>query len=269
MRRLGWTAVLLLTLASSAASAEEPDPLARARLLYNEGKWDAAMAAADLARANPARVDSADLIAGRAYLERYRANEAQNPGDLISARERLRRLNPQRFASRERLEFIVGLGETLYFEEAYGAAAEVFDSVLEPGGLAGAERDRVIDWWATSLDRDARPRTEFERQAVYQRIRERMHGELGVTPASAVAAYWLSAAARGQGDLQGAWDAAQSGWVRAGLTGDRGVALRMDLDRLVVDALIPERARAIGQPPAMLREEWDRFKERWTNETPP
>ena len=56
---------------------------------------------------------------------------------------------------------------------------------------------------------------------MYQRIRERMQSELSTIPASAAASYWISAAARGQGDLQGAWEAAQAGWVRAPLAGDR------------------------------------------------
>jgi hypothetical protein len=73
-------------------------------------------------------------------------------------------------------------------------------------------------------------------------------------------------AARGQGDLQGAWEAVQAGWVRAPMAGDRAPALRADLDRLVLTALVPERARALGQPPEALREEWERFKSRWARE---
>src|SRR5207249_3622857 len=95
------------------------------------------------------------------------------------------------------------------------------------------ERERALDWWATALDRDARPRTDVDRQAVYRRIRDRMLADLSGTPTSAAAVYWLSAAAHGQGDLQGAWNAAQAGWVRAALAADRGVRLRADLERLV------------------------------------
>ena len=54
--------------------------------------------------------------------------------------------------------------------------------------------------------------------------------------------------------------------MRAPLAGERGIVLRTDLDQLVVTALVPERARALGQPPANLREEWERFKERWATE---
>ena len=91
-----------------------------------------------------------------------------------------------------------------------------------------------------------------------------MQEELGATLTSVAAVYWLSVAARGQGDLQGAWEAAEAGWVRAPMASDRGAALRADLDRFVLTALVPERARALGRPPETLRSEWERFKERWT-----
>ena len=96
-----------------------------------------------------------------------------------------------------------------------------------------------------------------------------MNAELGITPTSVTAMYWLAAAARGQGDLQGAWDAALAGWVRAPLAGLRSAELKQDLDQLVITAIVPERARVLGQPPANLRQEWDRFKERWTTELAP
>src|SRR5436190_10528203 len=125
------------------------DPLSRARLLYNQGQFEAAVNAAELARLAPGRVDSADLVAARAYLERFRVSAASD--DLTNARERLRRLDPQRLAPRERTEYIVGLGEALYLDEAFGAASTVFDSVLQSGDLlANGARDRVLDWWADS-----------------------------------------------------------------------------------------------------------------------
>ena len=255
---VGW-----LGCAPLASAADERDPLARARVLYNQRNYEEAIAAADQARSTPARADSADLIAARAYLERYRESSA--PDDLTNARERLRRLDPHRFATVERLEFMIGLAEALYFDGSFGAAADLFDSVLVQADtvMGQDERERVIDWWASALDRDARQRPEIERQVVYQRIRDRMQAELGSTITSSPAVYWLSVAARGQGDLQGAWEAVQAGWVRAGLASDRGAALKADLEKLVLIALVPERARALGQPPEMLRQEWEQFKERW------
>jgi hypothetical protein len=225
--------------------------------------FDAALEAADVARRAPERADSADLIAARALLERYRASAVED--DLTQARDRLRRLTPGRFTERERLEYVIGLGEALYFDAAPGAAAAMFEDVLlMPDAPLADGRDVVLDWWASAVDEDARPRTEFERQALYESVRVRMREELGRRPASATAAYWAIAAARGQGDLQGAWDAARAGWVRAPLAPDRGAALRGDIDRLVQRAIIPERSRVVGQPPETLLEEWETFKDKWS-----
>src|SRR5438045_5245461 len=111
-------AALCLAFAVSAGAAD--DPLSRARTLYNQGQFEAAINAAEQARLTPARADAADLVAARAYLERFRDSAASD--DLTNARERLRRLEPARFDPRERIEYIVGLGETLFFEGAHGAA---------------------------------------------------------------------------------------------------------------------------------------------------
>ena len=156
------------------------------------------------------------------------------------------------------------LFRSLFFDESFGAAADVFESVLQNAdGPGGDARERVLDWWASALDRQAWPRPDIERQSVYQKIREVMRQELAARPSSASAAYWLAAGARAQGDLQAAWDSATAAWVRASLASDRGVALRADLDRLMLRAIIPERARATAQPPENLRAEWDKFKEKW------
>jgi len=260
MRAAALTAAWLAIGPGSVWAAD--DPLARARLLYNQREYEAAVHAAEQARLTPARADAADLVAARAYLERFRETAASD--DLTNARDRLRRLDPQKFGPRERAEYVVGLGETLFFEGAFGAAATVFDSVLQSrDALAGEARERVLDWWASAIDREARPRPDIERQFVYQRIRTRMDEELATHPGSAAAAYWIAAAARAQGDLQAAWDAAQAGWVRARLASDKGVALRADLDRLVLRAIVPDRAKATAQPPETLRADWERFKESW------
>ena len=257
-------AALFVVIAAVAPvlAADTRDPIERARALYNQHQFDAALSAAEDARKLPQLADRADLIAARAYLERFR--ERSSSDDLVQARERLRGINPEKFTERERLEFIVGLGETLYFESASGASAVVFESVLVSGGeLADQARERVLDWWASALDQDARPRPEIERQDVYQRVRERMAIELAANPASATAPYWAAAAARGQGDLQAAWDAAQAAWVRAPLAQDRGLMLRRDVDVLVQKAIVPERARILGRPAESLMAEWEAFKVMW------
>jgi hypothetical protein len=262
VRALPLAIALVVGFSPAARAAEPKDALERARLLYNQRQYEKAVTAAEEARRNPERADSADLIAARAYLEQYRQTAAAE--DLANARDRLRRISPQRFVPTERVEFIVGLGEALYFDDAPGAAAALFDSVLASrDNLLGDARERVLDWWASAVDRDARPRSEIERQGLYQKVRDRMATELATNPASAAGAYWAAAAARGQGDLQAAWDAAQAGWVRAPLTADQGAALRGDLDNLVQRAIIPERARLAAQSVDTLRMEWERFKQRW------
>jgi hypothetical protein len=266
MNRAGLLVFVFLIASPAAYAADKLDPLSEARQLYNQRQFDAALAAAERARLTPAVADRADLIAARAFLERFRERGASD--DLTKARERLRRIDPRRFDLLERTEFIVGLGEALYFDESYGAAADLFETVLDNANALPADsRDRVLDWWAIAVDRDTwlRPEPARERERAYERIRARMREELTMRPGSSTAAYWLAAAARSQGDLQGAWDAAQAGWVRASLATDRGAALRADLDRLMLVAIIPERARILAQPVDTLKLEWERFKERWGN----
>lgn len=263
MRLIGCALALTCLFAGVAAAADSKDPLVRARLLYNQRQFEASISAADEARRKPERADSADLIAARAFLERYRESAAAE--DLTSARDRLRRIDPNRLGARERTELVVGLGEALFFDDSAGAAAGVFESVLSSSGPLDADsRERVLDWWASALDHDARTGADSERSGIYQRIRERMLQEVGTNPSSGTALYWLSAAAWGQGDHQAAWDAARAGWVRAPLASDRGAALRGDLDRLVQRAIIPERARALAQTTETLETEWESFKEKWS-----
>jgi hypothetical protein len=262
MGRAGLALFVFLAAAPPVYAGQKSDPLSDARQLYNKRQFDAAIIAAENARITPALADRADLIGARAYLERFR--ESGTPGDLTNARDRLRRIDPTRFDAPERTEFIVGLGEALYFDESFGAAAEVFETVLADFNAIPADsRDRVLDWWAIAVDRDTWFRPELARESAYQRIRARMREELTTRPGSSTAAYWLAAAARSQGDLQGAWDAVEAGWVRASLATDRGAALRTDLDRLMLVAIIPERARMLAQPVENVKLDWERFKERW------
>jgi hypothetical protein len=255
-----WTITAVLVWASSA-TAQPANLLTRARLLYNQRQFEGAIAAADEVQAASERA-GADLIAARAYLERFR--ESASPADLTRARERLRRIEPVRLTAAERLELVVGLAEALYFDGSPGAAADVFESVLSRRDqVEGEAHERVLDWWATAIDAEARPKPDIERQALYMRMRERMRAALAMNPGSAAASYWLSAAARGQGDLLAAWEAAEAGWVRAPLAKDRGMSLRSDLDRLVRGAIAPERARAMAQPAEALLTEWENFKEKW------
>jgi hypothetical protein len=95
-----------------------------------------------------------------------------------------------------------------------------------------------------------------------------MEQELRRDSASTPANYWLAASARAAGDLDRAWSAASAAWIRATLAPDRGVALRADLDKLVTQAIIPDRAarlpqRERRQAQAAMTAEWQAFKEIW------
>ena len=264
MRSTGLAVFFVLMASPALYAADKLDPLSEARQLYNQRKFEAALAAAERARQTPAVADRANLIAARAYLERFR--ETGMSDDLMNARERLRRIDPKGFDTLERTEFIVGLGEALYLDESYGAAADVFATVLDnPNALPADSRDRVLDWWAIAVDRDVWLRQEPGREGAYQRIRARMRDELTARPGSSTAVYWLAAAARSQGDLQAAWDAVEAGWVRASLAIDRAAGLRADLDWLMLVGIIPERARELAQPTEDLKRDWDKFKERWAS----
>jgi hypothetical protein len=255
-------ALVLAALIPSPATAAEPALLARARTLYNAADYDAAIAAAEEARQAPSSADAASLVLARAHLERYR--QRADPQDLSAAREALRAVKSNALGARDRVDLLVGLGQSLFLGEAFGAAAELFDTALIQGSaLPPRARMLLLDWWASALDREAQTRPLDRRPPVFERIVERMEDELRVDPGCAPASYWLAAASRGTGDLDRAWDAAIAGWVRATLSPDTAASVRADLDRLVTQALIPERARHHGGSTEALRGEWDLVKTQW------
>jgi hypothetical protein len=267
-RTMRLTVALAAATLLAAASAKAADPLAEARRLYNARMYDAAMRAAREAERQPAVAESARLVLGRIYLERYR--QSAEPADLAAGRETLRTVDARLLDARDRLELTIGLGEALYLEDRFGAAAEMFEYALEASGTLGpAAHERLLDWWATALDRLAQSRPRDARHPYYSRVLARMEKEIAKDPGSSPAAYWLTAAARGCGDVDRAWNAASAGWVRAMLARDRGAALRADLDRLVVQVIIPERAARLqlrDSKPAVagMLAEWEAFKSSWS-----
>jgi hypothetical protein len=68
--------------------------------------------------------------------------------------------------------------------------------------------------------------------------------------------------------VEGAWHAAIAAWVRSTLSPETTAELRADLDRLVMQALVPERSRvmAVRDPQdavSALRAEWELLKQQW------
>ena len=258
----------LLAVAVMAAPAQAADALGEARRLYNQGQYDSAARYAREAIKVPATAESARVVLGRIHLERYR--RSADAADLMQARESLRAVDAAALNRNERAELTIGIGECLFLEDKFGTASESFERALETSSeLGAAAYERVLDWWATALDRLALSRGRELREPIYSRIVVRMEKELAVDPSSAPAAYWLAAGLRGAGHLDRAWYTAAAGWVHAILGRDRGAALRADLDRLVVNAIIPERASRL-QPRdpkpatgAMLAE-WEALKANWS-----
>lgn len=258
-----------LALLLGFAQTPSADPLTKARLAYNEHRYEDAIAAAKEASKLPAQVDAARLVMARSLLERYRESVI-NAQDLAEARRLLKNVDPGKLSARDDVEFQVGLGEALYLENSFSAAAEFFSNALERSAALDPEaREMVFEWWATNLDRQAQFGPPAERRPLYARILERADRELARRDTSAVALYWLAAAAQGVDDLERAWGAAQAGWIRGAHLGARGTQLRVDLDRLVTQVILPERARRLtpeGDPRLALAsfiEEWEALKARW------
>jgi tetratricopeptide (TPR) repeat protein len=264
--RLPFVAALLVAVALPASAA---DPIAEARRLYNLGQYDAAERLAREATAVPATVNTAHVVLGRIQLERYR--QSADPVDLKGARASLTSVDPGVLDARDRVELMIGLAEALYLEDRFAAAAELFESVFERSAMLGnLAHERVLDWWATAVDRHAQRLPLADRTRHYARINERMHAEILATPGSPAAGYWLAASARAAGDPDGAWHHATAGWLRAAFAEDRGAALRADLDRLVVQAIIPERAARLSASgdvklaQTSMLTEWEAFKAAWS-----
>jgi hypothetical protein len=86
----------------------------------------------------------------------------------------------------------------------------------------------------------------------------------------AVPNYWIPAALLAKGDADAAWDAAMAGWLRAQMAAWGASETRADIDVLVQQAIVPERARKVGRTDAdaeaaatALLADWATFKDRW------
>ena len=258
---------LALVLTATPLVLAQRAELARARAAYNQRQFDEAIEAASIAVKAPATADAAAVVLARAHLERYR--ERANPADLSAARVALGTVRVSNLDPRDSIDLLMALGEALFFEDDYGAAALLFESGIDGAIAQGAETgEAMLDWWGSAIERHADALERDLRMIAVGRMRDRMGRELARNPASAAAAYWVVVATRGAGDPGAAWDAAIAGWVRARLAGSRSAQLRADLDKLVLEGIIPDRVRSTaqekrGQAESDLRAEWAVVKERW------
>jgi hypothetical protein len=251
------------------------DPLSQARLRYNARDYDQAIVLARQARETPALANPAAVVLARAYLERYRDRPDQ--GGLVEARDALKAVDATALTKRDHIEYLVGLGETLYLEaetsnldDRYGAAAHLFRLALGEAEQGTPEAtEPLFEWWANAIDRQAQFSPDLDRRPLYQRLLQGAEAHLGRHPRSAMATYWLAASARGAGDLDRALGAATAGWIRAGEFGPAGVKLRQDLDNLVTSAILSERAQRVApegdakQVFETLKAQWAALKAQW------
>jgi hypothetical protein len=145
--------------------------LARARSLYNQRQFDAVIEAALAAQKATATLDAATVVLARAHLERYR--ERANPADLSSARTALGTVRVSSLDARDHIDFLMALGEALFFEDDYGAAAQLFESGLDGAIAQGpVPAEAMLDWWRSAMERHADGQGRDERTAATRRILE-------------------------------------------------------------------------------------------------
>ncbi len=270
-RRIAVAAVLAIALMSPRSAAAQSD-LERARTYYNDGQFAEAIAAATSAISKPATANSARLIIARARLERFR--RMGDAKELATARRELVSLKPGGLAPQEAIEWQIGVGTALFLEDQLGPAAEIFATLLPSARarLSPEEYQKLLDWWGTAVSRLAESLTGDARKHNYEKLRADARGELERNPFSRPATYWTVVSARGVGDLDEAWNAAITGWIRMSGQPD-GQQLQADLETFVTRTLIPERAQArTGQRPdakptmteiSALNEEWRAVIARW------
>jgi hypothetical protein len=259
-----WVVVLLATAEPALATRAD---LARALALYNERLFDQAIEAATAARKTPETQDAAAVVLARAHLERYR--ESADPADLGAAREALGFVRTGVLEPRVRIEYLLAVGQALFLQDEFGAAAALFASGVTSAREADpALGEAMLDWWGSAMERQAESSPPERRKQLFSTLVADMRVELARSPESAAAGYWVAAGLRGAGDSVAAWDAATAGWVRARLAGSRSAALRADLDKLVLQGIIPDRVRTLqaadrAAVASQLRADWELVKERW------
>jgi hypothetical protein len=250
-------------LSAQAARAE----LAKARTLYNQRQYDEAIAVATLARRQPDTADMAAIVLARAHLERYR--ERADPSDLSAARDALGGVRAGSLDARDQVELILALGQSLFLEDDFGAAAEMLESGLERAADTDPSlSEAIMEWWGSAIERLAGTLSRDPRHTLFRRLFAGARNELARHPTSAAAIYWSAAALRGAGELERAWDAAVAGWVRSRLIGERSTTLRADLDKLVLQGIVPDRVRHLvteqqAGAESQLKADWELVKEKW------
>ena len=146
-----------------------------------------------------------------------------------------------------RLEYLLALGQALFLEDEFGAAASLFASAVVPArALDPALRESFVDWWGSAVERQADVAGAEFRAGPVQRPRAcACEPSWAAAPNPQPPSTGRPPRSGAPGDSSAAWDAAIAGWVRARLAGERSASLRADLDKLVLQGIIPDRVRLL------------------------
>ncbi len=222
-----------------AAVQAQRAELAKARALYNERQFDAAIEAATAARAVAGDCRCGGDCPG-ARPPRTLSRTSRSVGSELPRAARWRRprlgARPARSGrvpacagrvalSRGRLRR--GGGD---FRRAAWKRRRHDPELHDAHARLVGQRDRAAGGGAARAIR-ARRRSSGSATACTRSCR-------GI-PASATASYWSVVALRGSGEADRAWDAAVAGWARARLMGERSAAFRADLNRSCSKASSP------------------------------
>ena len=102
----------------------------------------------------------------------------------------------------DRIDYLVGLGESLYLDDVVRAGGRVVRERARsrPRPRAAPRSTACFDWWATSLDRQAQSGAAGDRERALRRLVAqigRLSSSLARIPGSSAAAYWLAASCVG------------------------------------------------------------------------
>ena len=98
--------------------------------------------------------DAASIVLARAHLERYR--ERADPSDLKAAREVLGTIRADGLDRRDQVELLLALGESMFLEDDFGAAAAIFESALDQAAETDPSlAEALLEWWGSAVERQA------------------------------------------------------------------------------------------------------------------
>ena len=162
--------VLVCLLAAAPVASAQEGPLG-ARELYNAGRVDEAIEQAEAAWVATASAE-AGLVLARAKLDRF--SRLESGSDLSVARQLLDRIDVTTLLPAQRLDWEVGVATGLFLAGRGGPSGVMFERLLDHPLLEGAERDRVLNWWATAVDRVGRDQLPDQRSGTYDKMARRL-----------------------------------------------------------------------------------------------